>query len=226
MKAEVEAILSQHGVGEFLQVSYHQEVIKRHVRKYKDRPARTETTVRNWIEVTRQEEAIQEAGRLMGWRLLATNAPASRLSLSKAVRVHRRGVPTIERLISRLKGHPLGLRPFFVRREDHVKGFVRLLAIALRTLTLMEFIMCRSLRDLRQSLAGLFPGNLTRTTQRPTTERMLQAFKGIDLTIISLPHQTIQHITPLSPLQNRILQLLKFSDSIYSAQAHQEPIQI
>ena len=160
----------------------------------------------------------------MGWRLYATNAPPERLSLEDAVRTYRGSVPTIERLFSRLKGRPLGLRPVFVHREDHLKGLIRLLSLALCVLTLIEFIVQRSLQAEQESLTGLFPAILTKETKRPTTERLLRAFKGIHLSIIDLPDQQIRHVTPLSELQNRILFLLRFSPAIYADLALPPPI--
>ena len=49
-----------------------------------------------------------------------------------------------------------------------------------------------------------------------TTERLLAAFKEITLSVVFLKDQTIVHITPLSPLQIRILELLDFPASIYT----------
>ena len=224
LQAKVDAILAKHQVVDLLQVTYEQQVTERSIRGYKDRPARTEQTVRYQVVVTRNELAIQDAYRMMGWRLYVTNAPLTRLSLSDAVLVYRGGVPTIERLFSRFKGKPLGLRPVFVRRDDHVVGLVRLLSLALRILTLIEFIVRRTLQEQEESLEGLYPGNATRATDRPTTERLLRAFKGITLSLIELPGQHIRHVTPLTPLQNHILRLLRFSDSIYSELAQLPPI--
>jgi transposase len=223
LQAEAEAILNKHRLTEYLEVTYQQDVQERQVRAYKNRPARTETTIRYQLVLRRNESAIRTTYRTMGWRLLVTNAPPERLSLAEAVRTYRGSVPTIERDFARLKGRPLGLRPLFVQRDDHVTGLVRLLSLALRILTLMEFVARRSLQAEQDTLAGLYPGNPTQTTSRPTTERLLQAFKGITLSIIDLPGQHIQHVTPLTPLQNRILQLLRLSDSVYTGLALVEP---
>jgi len=224
LQAEVEKILKKHGVSDFLQVDYHKHLDERHIRGYKNRPTRTETSVRYQLVVTRKETAVETAHRTMGWRLYVTNAPKERLSLADSVRTYRGNVPTIERLFSRLKGQPLGLRPIYVHREDHIKGLVRLLSLALRILTLIEFIAQRSLQAEQDSLRGLFPGNPTRATNRPTAERLLQAFKGIDLAIVELPDQSIRHVTPLTELQNRILFLLRFPTTIYSDLAQRPPI--
>jgi hypothetical protein len=68
-----------------------------------------------------------------------------------------------------------------------------------------------------EGLAGLYPGNPKQTNNRPITERLLAAFKEITLSVVFLPDQTIVYITPLSPLQIRILELLDFPASKYQS---------
>jgi len=147
--------------------------------------------------------------------LYALNVPVEQLSFSQAILAYR-GAPNIERDFSRLKGRPLGLRPVYIHREDHLKGLVCLLSLGLSILTLNEFVARRALATADDELAGLYPGNPKQTTNRPTTERLLSVFKEITLSVVFLPDQTIVHITPLSPLQCRILELLDFSSSIYT----------
>lgn len=213
LQAAAEAILQQHRVTGLLLPTYERQVSQRQVRKYKDRPARIEENVRYQLHVNRDQDAIQEQYRTMGWRLYALNAPVEQLSFSQAILAYR-GASNIERDFSRLKGRPLGLRPVYLQREDHLKGLVRLLSFGLSILTLTEFVARRALA--KEELAGLYPGNPSQTTHRPTTERLLAAFKEITLSFVFLPDQTIVHITPLSPLQIRILELLDFQTSIYS----------
>jgi transposase len=110
---------------------------------------------------------------------------------------------------------PLGIRPFYVQRDDHAKGLIRLLSLALRVLTLVEHVVREQLQTAGEALTGLYPGNPTRETDRPTTERLLRAFRNITLTIIHLPGQTVRHVTPLSSLQKRILSLLGLSEALY-----------
>jgi transposase len=167
------------------------------------------------VQVERKEEAIKHARRLMGWRLYVTNAPKERFSLGEMVHACHHA-PRIERNFRRLKGRPLGIRPLYVRREDHAKGIARLLSLALRVLTLVEHVVRERLHVLGEALAGLYAGNPKRETARPTTERLLNAFDGLDLSIVHLPDQTIRHVTPLSTLQERILNLLGLPASIYA----------
>ena len=51
----------------------------------------------------------------------------------------------VERSLGRLKGRPLSLTPMSVQRDDHATGLIRLLSIALRVLTLLEFVGRRQL---------------------------------------------------------------------------------
>lgn len=214
LEVKVAAILKRHRVQDLLTVEYHLEVERRHVRAYGDRPARTEERQRYLVRVRRNRKAIAQARRRLGWRLYVTNAPDARLSLADAVPTYR-SAPTIERGFRRLKGHPLGLPPLYVQREDHAQGLVRLLSLGLRVLTLVEHVVREALADAGAALAGLYPANPKRETARPTTERLLQTFKELTLTIVQLPDQVICHLTPLSALQQRILVLLQLPVSLY-----------
>ncbi|MFN2241558.1 MAG: IS1634 family transposase [Anaerolineae bacterium] len=210
----IQAILKRRRVEGLLNVSCHREVDRRQVRRYGDRPSRTEERVRYVVQVRRNTEAIRMSRRKMGWRLYVTNAPTKRLPLAEALQAYR-GAPTIERDFRRLKGKPLGIRPLYVQRDDHAKGMVRLLSLALRVLTLMEHVVREKLEQAGESLTGLYAGLPTRETTRPTTERLLRAFKEITLTMVHMPDQRIRHITPLNALQRRILNLLDLPPSVY-----------
>ncbi len=122
----------------------------------------------------------------------------------------------MERNFGRLKGQPLSLSPMFVERDDLATGLVRLLSIALRVLTLLEFVVRRQLAQERATLAGLYAGNPKRATTYPTTERLLEAFQEITLTLVIEPQQIRRHLTALSPLQQRVLALLAFPPTIYT----------
>ena len=82
-------------------------------------------------------------------------------------------------------------------------------------LTLVEFVVRRSLQQAHTALSGLHPENRHKTTERPTSERLLKAFKGITLTIICMKDQIIRHLTPLSELQKEILRRLDLDEVLY-----------
>jgi transposase len=82
-----------------------------------------------------------------------------------------------------------------MQREDHARGMVRLLSLALRVLILVEHVVRERLQAAGETLSGLYSGNPKRETARPTTERLLRAFRGITLTIMRtwLSQQTQFH---------------------------------
>ena len=88
------------------------------------------------------------------------------------------------------------------------------MSIALRALTLFEFIVRRRLGGTQ--LAGLYPGNRTRATARPSAELLLEAFKDINLIVLPAEQGTSRHLTPLSEVQQNILVLLDLSPVTYT----------
>jgi transposase len=167
------------------------------------------------VEVRVDEEALESAVRRLGWRAYSTNQPLEQLSLEHAVFAYRSAY-LVERSLGRLKGRPLSLRPLYVQRDDYATGLIRLLSIALRVLTLLEFVVRRQLAAEESTLAGLYAGNATRETARPTAERLLEAFEEVTLTVVKGVHRVYRYLTALSPLQERILELLGFSSRVYT----------
>jgi transposase len=214
LRRAVNAIVQRYRVEEFLWLRYDQQTTSRSVRAYQDRPAYVKQESQAKVEVRVDEEALELAVRRLGWRIYSTNQPVEQLSLEQAVLAYRSEY-LVERSLGRLKGRPLSLTPMYVQRDDHATGLIRLLSIALRVLTLLEFVGRRQLASEQTKLAGLYAGNPKRETARPTAERMLETFEEITLTIIELPQQTICHVTPLSPVHLRILEILGFSEDVY-----------
>ena len=105
----------------------------------------------------------------------------------------------------------------FVKRDDQVVGLTNLLSMGVRLLTLIEFVVRQKLKQGQEKLVGLHAENPKTGTDTPTTERLLKAFDHITLTIVHLPGQVVHHVTPLTALQARILELLGLSPTIYTA---------
>jgi len=198
-----------------VQLSYKTVVHQRTVRRYRERPARVERTRAVQVIAMVNEPAVEATVRRLGWRVTATNHRPDHFSLTQGVLAYR-GEYLIERGFGRLKGRPLSLTPLYLQRDEQVTGLIRLLSIGLRVLTWLEFEVRRHLADEGEALAGLYAGNPTRATTRPTAERLLAAFEGLTLTLIEEPHQIRRHLTPLSPLQQRILALLNFPADLYT----------
>src|SRR5258708_36002717 len=176
----------------------------RPVRAYRGQPARVDHDRHATVEVRVDEAALEATIRRLGWRVYGTNQPVASLSLAHAVLAYRSEYQ-VERSFGRLKGRPLSLTPMYVQRDDHATGLIRLLSIALRVLTLLEFVGRRQLATAGVKLAGLYPGNPRRETARPTAECLLEAFRDITLTIIEGPQQTNRPLPALHPLHAPLL---------------------
>jgi transposase len=220
VEAAVTAVLQHYRVGELLLVECEEQVSERVVRSYKGQPARVKSRWDFKVNVKRDEEALQRTVAGLGWRVYATNQAASELSLEGAVLAYREEY-LIEASFGRLKGVPLSLRPFYLQRDDHAKGLVRLLGLGLRVLSLLEFVVRRQLAGGGGSagggsLAGLYKGQPQAATARPSAERLLESFSDLTLSRVELAGQVLYHLTPLSKLQLRILELLGFPPGIYT----------
>jgi transposase len=211
----VVAIVQRYNVEDLIWFRLTQHDTPRPVRAYRGQPARVDHDRHATVEVRVDEAALEATIRRLGWRVYGTNQPVASLSLAQAVLAYRSEYQ-VERSFGRLKGRPLSLTPMYVQRDDHATGLIRLLSIALRVLTLLEFVGRRQLAPAGVKLAGLYAGNPQRATDRPTAERLLEAFQDITLTIIKGPQQTDRHMTALSPLQQRILEVLGFSSALYT----------
>ena len=210
----VEAILQKYEIAGLLQAEVTEEVRERQMRKYKDRPAGIRIDRKLVLVTIRDEAAIQKAIFRLGWRVYGTNAPENELSLQQAVLAYREEY-LVERCFGRLKGKPLSLTPMYLQDDQRATGLTRLLSIGLRVLTLFEHVARSHLEAKGEKLSGLYFGNPTRATSRPTTEAMLQAFKDIFLNFVIVGDQTYRIISPLSQLQQQILNLLDLPASIY-----------
>jgi len=215
LEQEVEKILTKYQVNELVTVTYECEEIEKTLRAYGKRPETIKIEKKFSIQAVSNQEAIEQAKQLLGWRVYATNQSREELSLQQAVLAYRSEY-LVEAAIGRLKSKPLGLTPFFLQTDKHVIGLVRLLTIGLRVLTLIEFTVRKNLQQLNSSLSGIYPGNPKRSTLRPTTEMMLRAFDGLTLTFLADSNSLSVFINSLSHTQERILQLLDFPSDLYS----------
>jgi transposase len=215
LQAAVEAIVTRYRVQGLLAVQYTERVRKRSLRRYGSRPATVQVERDIRVKVVVDRPAVAAAIGRLGWRVYATNAPPKQLSLVQAVLAYRSQY-LVESDIGRLKGHPLSLTPMYLQRDEHATGLIRLLSIGLRVLTLLEFVVRQHLAAARTTLAGVYAGNPKRATARPTTERLLQCFEGLTLTIIREGRRRRSHLTPLSRVQRHILALLNFPVDIYT----------
>lgn len=215
LRQAAETILNHYDVTGLLELQYTEQVKERLVRKYGPRPAEIRLERQVTVTVQPDQNTILATTRRLGWRVYGTNTPATELSLEQAVLAYRAEY-LVERNFGRLKGKPLSLTPMYLQDDQRATGLIRLLSVGLRVLTGLEHIARRQLAETGAALAGLYAGNPTRTTDRPTTEALLRAFKDVFLNFVILGEHSYRHLTPLSELQHKILVLLDLPVNIYT----------
>ena len=164
------------------------------------------------IDVCRAETLIKEKKREMGWQVYATNALA--LVLVQVVWAYR-GQYRIEDDWSRLKGRPLGLTPMYLQDEQRMQGLVYLLSLALRVLSLLEWVVRERLRQEGAKLQGVYAGQSGRKTARPSAELLLRAMKTISVSVVEVNGQTHAMLSPLTEVQIRLLELWGLPPDLY-----------
>src|SRR4051812_43903559 len=223
LELAVKALLAERGATGLLTATWErQETVREHYvgpgRGGPNRRKATERLVRYQITaVTRDEAAIERLVARMGWQVQVTNVAVSRLSLGDCLRGYRAGT-CVERAFHQLKDQPLGIRPLFVHRDDQIRGLARLLTLALRILTLFEVLVRRGQDQESAALPGLYPGQASRTTDRPTAKRVLEAIAvaGLTLTRVGSGEGCCWHLSALPVLVKRVLSYLGLSDEVYN----------
>jgi transposase len=207
-----EAIAGREGLEGLLSYTVRAVMTKVQKRAYGGRPAREETEVSFEIDVDRDETRIKEKKREMGWQVYGTNGLA--LVLPQVVRAYR-GQYRIEDDWSRLKGRPLGLTPLYLQDEGRIQGLVYLLSLALRVLTLIEWVVREQLRKEGSKLQDVYAGQPGRKTARPSAELLLKAMKTISVSVVEVNGQTRALLSPLTEVQKRLLQLWGMPSDLY-----------
>jgi transposase len=207
-----DAIVKREGVQGLLSYTAEALMSTRQVRAYRGRPAWPETDVLFQIEVRRNETQIEEKKREMGWQVYGTNART--LLLPQAVWAYR-GQYRIEDDWSRLKGRPLGLVPMYLTDEQRMQGLVYLLSLALRLLTLLEWVVRQRLRQDGSKLQGIYAGQPGRKTDRPSAELLLKAMKTVSVSVVEVNGQIHALLSPLTEVQKRLLALWDMPPDLY-----------
>lgn len=159
LEGKLEQILQCHRVAAFWEVTITEELwVEERLlgpgRPGPTRPRRQAEHRSLRVTFQRRAEAIQEAEALAGWHLYATNAGPKRLTLVEAIR-HYRAQWQPERGFHRFKRGRLSALPLYLQDDARIRGLMLLLGIALRVLTLMEFVVRRTLQAQTKELAGL-----------------------------------------------------------------------
>jgi transposase len=220
LQQRISAALAKEQVEDYLQVTIRDIVVQeeRLVGRGRRGPKRQTQVVEKHtlgLTVTRRTAAIQQAEKLAGWRLYVTNASSEQMSLAQSIAYYR-GQWQPERGFHRWKRGGLPALPIYLKYEHRIRGLMTVLSVGLRVLTLVEFVVRRELSQRQEKLPGLYEGNRKRTTDRPTTERLLRTFEGIVLYRLQTTEQASYQLTPLTDLQEQILNLMSLPADLYA----------
>jgi transposase len=207
-------VLQEHRVDGLLSVTWEKQVEQttRYVGRGRGavhREKRGSQNIRSHItQSARQADTIAALRQRFGWKAFVTKAAPPRWSLQEAVVCYRHAYRG-ERLFHRLKSR-VHIAPLCVKLNDHIEGLTELLTLGVRVLMVMEWVLRRSLQTDQTTRPGLHPDKKTRTTNKPTAERILRACADMSLTIIknATGEVILRRLTPLSGLQEDILQRL------------------
>lgn len=221
LEAQVGPLVAEHRVADYLsvRVQWCEQQVETLVGPGRPGPQRRKQVITYQVarvSSRRKPAQIRAAEAAAGWRAYATNVPKSRLTLQQAVEKYA-GQWQPERGFGRLKGGWLKVAPIFLRTDEHIRGLMFILSLVLRAFTLMEFVVRRELAAQQETLAGLYDSAPRKTTNRPTTERLLTAFQGITLLHIRVGQDVRYQLSGFSKLHRRILQLLGLPIGLYTA---------
>src|SRR2546428_2561064 len=165
--------------------------------------------------IARQDDTIAAHSQRFGWKAFVTNAGYTRLSLQDAVLCYRNEY-RVERIFNRLKSR-VHIAPLLVKRNEQIEGLTYLLTLGVRVLTVLEFVLRRSLEQEQATLPGLHPENKQKMADKPTAERLLKAFTDVPLSIIThaAGEEILRRLTPLSRVQEALLQRLGLGTNLY-----------
>jgi transposase len=217
----IDTVLKEHRVEGLLSLAWEKQSERKtqYVGRGRGSASREKRVIKHTryhiTHIARQEDKIAALTQQFGWKAFVTNAGQKRLPLQEAVLCYRHEY-RVERIFNRLKSR-VHIAPLFVKRNDQIEGLTYLLTLGVRVLTVMEFVLRRSLGKEQAPLPGLHPENKQKRTDKPTAERLLQAFAEVSLTIIknAVGEVILRRLTPLSGVQEDILQRLGLGASLY-----------
>ena len=105
-----------------------------------------------------------------------------------------------------------------MRRDDQVVGLAHLVTLALRVLTLFEVLVRRGQEQSGEKLPGLYPGQASRTTERPTGSRVLAAIarEGITATEVDDGEERRWHLDSSAGAGEGVLSSLGLTEAVYN----------
>ena len=166
------------------------------------------------IIVSRNTKQLNKQLELFGWRVYACNAPFERLNTIQAIECYRNEY-RIEHKFNELLNKVTMLTPVYLQKPERIKALIRLLLLALKFSSLIQFQVRNVLKTTKQKIKELYPGNPGRLTDKPTTNLLLRAFENINLVCLKIENKLVVQVSDLKPKQLKILKFLKIPPDSY-----------
>lgn len=160
---------------------------------------------------------VEKCRQRLGWRIFASNAPAQKLSMTRAIVEYRKGWG-LERNFHILKDQPLGISPLFVHKDDQIIGLTRLLLLGNRIMSEIELRARTALKTSEEkTLAGLYAGLPQKETASPTAVKLLLKVVEAKISLVSMKTETTitHHLTKLSGFVEKIMGFLGLNLDLY-----------
>lgn len=165
------------------------------------------------LKFEQQQELIEQHIDYLGYRVYLTNQNQVQLPLQKAVEAYR-GEYKIERRIRNLKQEVCALLPLYLQKEDRIVGLVNLLTLLLQIVSIVEYRIQQSLKEEEQAenqkIAGLYQGQPTLRTAKPTISKIIKAMSPIMLIYVLKDGKIDKKvITNQNQTTKRIMELIR-----------------
>jgi transposase len=185
------------------------------VRKYGNKPAQTRLKHDFKVIIKRNIDAIDAHKAVLGWRVYATNAPQDILNTHKVIEAYKDEYK-VEYRFNQLHNKTAALMPIYLQKDERIKALVRILMIAIKVLSLIQYEARESLKKTQTQVKELFPGNPGRKTDQPTAEMILRAFTNVSLVIIGAKNkEKYIEISEISNPQKKLLDIIGLKTTIY-----------
>jgi transposase len=215
LRQKIEDICHKTKTKAFFDVHIETTTTETLIRKYGKKPA--EMRLRHDFKVTikRNADAIDAHKAVLGWRVYATNAPLDILNTHKVIEAYKEEYK-VEYRFNQLHNKTAALMPIYLQKDERIKALVRILMIAIKALSLIQYEARESLKKTQTQVKELFPGNPGRKTEQPTAEMILRAFTNISLVIIEAKNKEIYvEISEISKAKKRLLEIIGLKPTFY-----------
>lgn len=205
-------IVRQYELDGCFEIICTQSVEQIHIQRHKERAAETREHVTLHVQIKRNDEFIEKHRRQLGWQIYGTNVPQNLIETATLVKCYRDEY-RIEHLFDSLINTNTNLLPLFLKKENRVKGLIRLLSLAIRFSVLIQHQVRTHLQQNRESVGGIYPGNKGRSTASPTTAMILRAFREVAVAWVELDQTRLIQMTPLTSVQEKLLRCIDAQDA-------------